>query len=108
MDKERTKFYPDLPKSYQITQHYAPLGRNGKLAVDHSGKNAEIQIERVHIEEDAGKLVHSSDSLGASEFSLVDYNRSCVPLLEIVNDHQNNPIRSITERAPTLKSSGRC
>jgi aspartyl-tRNA(Asn)/glutamyl-tRNA(Gln) amidotransferase subunit B len=97
-------FYPDLPKGYQISQYERPFCENGHLEIigDDEQKYA-VGIKRIHLEEDAGKLVHSSDSLGASEFSLVDYNRSSVPLLEIVNDHQNNPIRSITEARAYLE-----
>jgi aspartyl-tRNA(Asn)/glutamyl-tRNA(Gln) amidotransferase subunit B len=91
-------FYPDLPKGYQISQYERPFCENGHLEIiGDDGQKYAVGIKRIHLEEDAGKLVHSSDSLGASQFSLVDYNRSSVPLLEIVNDHQNNPIRSITE-----------
>lgn len=97
-------FYPDLPKGYQISQYERPFCENGHLEIIGDGEqNYAVGIKRIHLEEDAGKLVHSSDSLGASEFSLVDYNRSSVPLLEIVNDHQNNPIRSITEARAYLE-----
>jgi aspartyl-tRNA(Asn)/glutamyl-tRNA(Gln) amidotransferase subunit B len=97
-------FYPDLPKGYQISQYERPFCENGHLEIIGDGEQKyAVGIKRIHLEEDAGKLVHSSDSLGASEFSLVDYNRSSVPLLEIVNDHQNNPIRSITEARAYLE-----
>lgn len=75
-------FYPDLPKAYQVTQYELPLGLNGWLDIDlQSGERKRIYIRRVHIEEDTGKLTHL-DSGG----SLVDYNRSGVPLLEIVTE----------------------
>jgi len=97
-------FYPDLPKGYQISQYESPFCENGHLEIiGDDGQKYSVWIKRIHLEEDAGKLVHSSDSLGASEFSLVDYNRSSVPLLEIVNDHENNPIRSITEARAYLE-----
>ena len=60
-------------------------------------------IKRIHLEEDAGKLVHSSDSFDAAEYSMVDYNRSSVPLLEIVADHEQNPLRSISEARSYLE-----
>lgn len=75
-------FYPDLPKSYQISQYELPLARHGWLDVElEGGQKKRIGIRRVHLEEDTGKLTHRP-GLG----SLVDYNRSGVPLLEIVSE----------------------
>ena len=75
-------FYPDLPKAYQITQYELPLGVNGWLDIDlEDGTTKRIRVRRVHMEEDTGKLTHL-DGGG----SLVDYNRSGVPLLEIVSE----------------------
>jgi aspartyl-tRNA(Asn)/glutamyl-tRNA(Gln) amidotransferase subunit B len=91
-------FYPDLPKGYQISQYEMPLCENGYVTI--SGDNGEaypVGIKRIHLEEDAGKLVHSSESIGSLEYSLVDYNRSGIPLIEIVSDHETNPLRSINE-----------
>jgi aspartyl-tRNA(Asn)/glutamyl-tRNA(Gln) amidotransferase subunit B len=85
-------FYPDLPKNYQITQSDLPIGEHGWLEIaplDEDGKpvRKRIGITRLHMEEDAGKLVHAgSDRLAGSTYSLVDYNRTGVPLVEIVSE----------------------
>jgi aspartyl-tRNA(Asn)/glutamyl-tRNA(Gln) amidotransferase subunit B len=73
-------FYPDLPKSYQITQHYTTLGRNGRVQIEDNGSVRQIEIDRVHIEEDAGKIVYDE----VTGEVLIDFNRCGVPLLEIV------------------------
>jgi len=91
-------FYPDLPKGYQISQFEFPFCTDGFLEImDDNGKDYKVGIKRVHLEEDAGKLLHSSGSLKTSKYSLVDFNRAGVPLIEIVADHTRNPIRSLTE-----------
>jgi aspartyl-tRNA(Asn)/glutamyl-tRNA(Gln) amidotransferase subunit B len=77
-------FYPDLPKAYQISQYDQPLAQGGYLEVEVDGENRKIELERVHLEEEAGKLIHSGDSIFESDYSLVDYNRAGIPLLEIV------------------------
>jgi len=97
-------FYPDLPKGYQISQYESPLCRDGYLEITAGdGRLYAVGIKRVHLEEDAGKLVHSSDSFEASKFTLVDYNRSSVPLLEIVTDHERNPVTSLQEARAYLE-----
>ncbi|MDR3207892.1 MAG: Asp-tRNA(Asn)/Glu-tRNA(Gln) amidotransferase subunit GatB [Oscillospiraceae bacterium] len=73
--------YPDLPKAYQVSQLYAPICQNGHLDIDAGGVPKTIAIREIHMEEDAGKLIH--DPLTGS--TLVDYNRCGVPLLEIVS-----------------------
>jgi len=80
-------FYPDLPKAYQISQYDIPLGVGGYLEIflPETEEIRRIDITRVHIEEDAGKLVHEGD-IATSSYSLVDYNRCGVPLAEIVTE----------------------
>jgi aspartyl-tRNA(Asn)/glutamyl-tRNA(Gln) amidotransferase subunit B len=73
-------FYPDLPKNYQISQFDLPLSRHGYLDIFSQDKPKRIGITRVHLEEDAGKLIHEADA------SLVDFNRAGIPLLEIVSE----------------------
>ena len=85
-------FYPDMPKDYQISQYDEPLCSNGYLdvdVVDEAGEHrtVRVEIERVHMEEDTGKLLHTGGDTGrihGADYSLVDYNRAGVPLIEIV------------------------
>ena len=80
-------FYPDLPKDYQVTQYELPLATKGHIDIEVDDKVKRIGITRVHLEEDAGKLVHKGAAriMGAEE-SLVDYNRTGTPLMEIVSE----------------------
>ena len=82
-------FYPDTPKNYQISQYDLPLAKNGFLKIKAEGKIKKIGITRVHLEEDAGKLLHSIGS-EVLDHSLLDLNRSGVPLLEIVSEPDLN------------------
>ncbi len=77
-------FYPDLPKAYQVSQYDRPLARGGSLEVEFNGGRRGVGLERVHLEEEAGKLIHAGDSIIGAGYSLVDYNRAGIPLLEIV------------------------
>jgi aspartyl-tRNA(Asn)/glutamyl-tRNA(Gln) amidotransferase subunit B len=74
-------FYPDLPKGYQISQFDEPVCKDGYLDIDVDGETHRVRINRVHLEEDAGKLLHAGGGI-----SQVDLNRACVPLLEIVTE----------------------
>lgn len=73
-------FYPDLPKAYQISQYDLPLCHDGYIDIEVQGQSRRIGITRIHIEEDAGKLVHDGEG------TLIDYNRGGVPLIEIVSE----------------------
>jgi aspartyl-tRNA(Asn)/glutamyl-tRNA(Gln) amidotransferase subunit B len=79
-------FYPDLPKGYQVTQFPLPICRNGHIMIQTEAGEKKIRINRIHLEEDAGKLVHSGDTITSSTYSLPDYNRAAVPLIEIVTE----------------------
>ena len=79
---KKNYFYPDLPTGYQITQLYAPIGRNGTVAIATAAGSRRISLKQIHIEEDAGKLVHDK----RSGSTLVDFNRASVPLIEIVSN----------------------
>src|SRR5580704_13154287 len=75
-------YYPDLPKNYQISQYDLPLGENGSLEIATPAGPKKIGIIRVHLEEDAGKMLH--DEAGTGKDSLVDLNRTGTPLAEVV------------------------
>ncbi|MDD4003176.1 MAG: Asp-tRNA(Asn)/Glu-tRNA(Gln) amidotransferase subunit GatB, partial [Clostridia bacterium] len=85
-------FYPDLPKAYQVSQFDMPICSGGNLTIDIEGQCKQIRINRIHLEEDAGKLIHSEWGSG----TLVDYNRGGVPLIEIVTEpDMNSPQEAI-------------
>src|SRR5215217_6093216 len=95
-------FYPDMPKNYQISQYDEPIAINGYLDVPlDDGTTWRVDIERAHMEEDTGKLTHLGSETGRIEgatTSLIDYNRSGVPLIEIVT----KPIEGAGSRAPEI------
>ncbi|OPY25858.1 MAG: Aspartyl/glutamyl-tRNA(Asn/Gln) amidotransferase subunit B [Methanocella sp. PtaU1.Bin125] len=78
-------YYPDLPRGFQITQYDYPIAADGIITVDTDGHERTIRIRRVHMEEDPGRLVHQG-SIETSKFVLVDYNRSGMPLIEVVTE----------------------
>ena len=102
-------FYPDLPKNYQISQFDQPIAEEGWIEVEVAEKGKEtyikkIGIERLHMEEDAGKLVHAgSDQLSGSTYSLVDYNRAGVALAEIVSKPDLRTGREAAEYASEIR-----
>lgn len=82
MDR-KNYFYPDSPKAYQISQFDLPICQNGWIDIEVNGEVKRVRINRIHIEEDAGKLLHSEEG---GDYSLADYNRTGVPLIEIVSE----------------------
>lgn len=79
-------YYPDLPKNFQTSQYDLPIAEHGYVDIEVDGKTKRIRLTRIHMEEDAGKLVHSGTTIKDSATSNVDYNRTGVPLLEIVSE----------------------
>jgi len=93
-------YYPDMPKNYQISQYEEPLAENGALEIEAEGGTRTIGIQRLHLEEDVGKLLHEG-TLETAQASLVDFNRSGVPLMETVSRPE---LRSPEEAATYLKA----
>jgi aspartyl-tRNA(Asn)/glutamyl-tRNA(Gln) amidotransferase subunit B len=94
-------FYPDMPKNFQISQYDEPLCTDGYLDVEVAGRTIRIGIERVHLEEDTGKSLHVGGATGrihGAEYSLVDYNRAGIPLVEIVT----KPVTGTGANAPVV------
>jgi aspartyl-tRNA(Asn)/glutamyl-tRNA(Gln) amidotransferase subunit B len=92
-------FYPDMPKNFQISQYDEPLCVDGYLDVEVGGRTYRVEIERVHMEEDTGKSLHVGGATGrihGADYSLVDYNRAGIPLVEIVT----KPITGTGDAAP--------
>ncbi|MGB7445084.1 MAG: Asp-tRNA(Asn)/Glu-tRNA(Gln) amidotransferase subunit GatB [Coleofasciculaceae cyanobacterium] len=102
-------FYPDLPKNYQISQYDLPIAEHGWLEIELTDEDdnpirKKIGITRLHMEEDAGKLVHAgSDRLSGSTYSLVDYNRAGIALLEIVSEPDIRSGEEAAEYAQELR-----
>lgn len=94
-------FYPDLPKAYQTSQYDLPLCENGYVDINVDGNKKRIGITRIHIEEDAGKLIHDA----YTGDTLVDMNRCAVPLIEIVSEPDIRSAKEAVEYMQTLKST---
>jgi aspartyl-tRNA(Asn)/glutamyl-tRNA(Gln) amidotransferase subunit B len=93
-------FYPDMPKNFQTSQYDEPIAFEGYLDVDVDGETFRVEIERAHMEEDTGKSTHigSTGRIHGADYSLVDYNRAGIPLIEIVT----KPILGAGEKAPLV------
>lgn len=95
-------YYPDLPKSYQISQNYASLGTDGFIEIDVNGTTKRVGINNVHLEEDAGKLLHPENTV--EDYSLVDLNRAGTPLMEIVSEPDMEGVDDALAYMNTLKN----
>ena len=93
-------YYPDLPKNFQISQYDMPLSYDGFLDITSGGARKKVSIKRVHLEEDAGKLVHPAKA----SYSLVDFNRAGMPLLEIVTEPDISSPQEAYDYLTALKS----
>ena len=98
----KSYYYPDLPKNYQTSQNYFNIGNNGYVDMVVDGKEKRINIHNVHLEEEAGKLVHPEAS--DANYSLVDFNRAGVPLLEIVTQPDMRSIEEVERYMHTLRN----
>jgi aspartyl-tRNA(Asn)/glutamyl-tRNA(Gln) amidotransferase subunit B len=93
-------FYPDLPKGYQISQYELPIAQNGYIDIQTNGTSKRIGITRIHMEEDAGKLIHDP----SRPYSMVDFNRTGVPLIEIVSEPDISTFQEAGEYLRKLRS----
>lgn len=98
-------YYPDLPKNWQTSQYDLPIAEHGWVDIDVEGEKKRIRLTRIHMEEDAGKLVHSGTNIKDSATSNVDYNRTGVPLIEIVSEpdmHSAQEARAYMEKIKAI------
>lgn len=101
MFDRKNYFYPDLPKAYQISQLHFPLAQNGQVKIKLADKEKSIGIHEIHLEEDAGKLIHDSDNNN----TLVDYNRAGIPLIEIVSQPDMRSSEEVLAYLDKLKTT---
>ncbi|MCX7857905.1 MAG: Asp-tRNA(Asn)/Glu-tRNA(Gln) amidotransferase subunit GatB [Deltaproteobacteria bacterium] len=97
-------YYPDLPKGYQISQYEEPICVNGHIYITTGNGKKKIRIRRIHLEEDAGKLIHEG-TIETSSYTLVDFNRASIPLLEIVSEPDISTPREAVEYLKLLRST---
>ena len=97
---KKNYFYPDLPTGYQITQLFAPICRNGWVEIETEKGKRKITLKQIHIEADAGKLVHDN----RTDTTLIDYNRSSVPLIEIVSNPDFHSAEEVVAYLEKLRS----
>ena len=98
-------FYPDLAKGFQISQYDLPFSQNGEIAIEVNSEKKKIRIARAHLEEDTGKLIHSK--VNGRDVTLIDFNRSGVPLLEIVTEPDMNSADEARAYAQKLQQIAR-
>jgi len=98
-------FYPDLPKGYQISQYDLPIGHDGFVEIDVDGDSRRIRIRRIHQEEDTGKSSHEEGEAEASGETLLDYNKSGVPLIEIVTEPDFEEVKEVLVFCRLLKQT---
>ncbi len=97
--ERKNYFYPDLPKGYQISQYALPLSKNGYLETPIQKGFKKIKIERIHLEEDTGKLIHPQ----GKDYSLIDFNRAGIPLMELVTEPDIESAKEAREFARQLQ-----
>ena len=97
----KNSFYPDNPQNYQISQLYLPICRNGSVEIETANGKKNVRIHEIHMEEDAGKLVHDE----WEDVSIVDYNRSGVPLIEIVSEPDMRSAEEVIAYLETLRQT---
>lgn len=97
----KSYYYPDLPKNYQISQNYHNLGVDGYMDIGVNGSVKRVRIHNVHLEEEAGKLIHPEEP--GADYSLVDFNRAGVPLLEIVSCPDMRNVDEVDSYMQTLR-----
>ncbi|HOW83337.1 MAG TPA: Asp-tRNA(Asn)/Glu-tRNA(Gln) amidotransferase subunit GatB [Spirochaetota bacterium] len=103
--ERKNYFYPDLPKAYQISQYEEPLCSGGHVEIDVDGARRRVRLNRIHMEEDAGKLVHvGAPGIWGAKASAVDFNRCSVPLIEIVSEPDMSTPQEAREYVTMLRS----